>query len=259
MKARFLPLLLMLCVALAACNLTAAPSQPTSTPIQANQGQVVGTPTSPSPTATLKPSDTPLPLPTDTPTLTLTPTLSQALVTPQSEAVNCHFGPGVDYLTTGGLKAGDSVPILGQNGDGTWWQIQNPNNVNENCWVSSSVTVTSGNMASVPVVASPQAFVTALAVNTPDTVSGTACVAGHVITLTGTITTNGPTPVVWHFETQQEGALPSHTLNVTKYGAVTVTESDFSPTLTAGTYTLKLLVTSPNNLTAQTTYTINCP
>ena len=113
------------------------------------------------------PSDTPIPLPTDTPTVTLTETPSVAMVTPKTEAVNCRFGPGTTYASVGGLKVGASVPILGQNGDGTWWQIQNPNNIVDNCWVSATATITSGNMGSVPVAGSPQPFVTVLTANSP--------------------------------------------------------------------------------------------
>jgi len=260
MNARLLPILLALSVVLAACNLS-APNGPTAPPVIPTDTQPAGGSTAlPSDTPTLQPSDTPIPSPTNTPTFTFTPTFSTAMVTPATEDVNCRLGPGVNYLTTGGLKAGASVPILGQNGDGTWWQIQNPNNIIENCWVSSSATVTSGNLASVPVAPSPQVLVTAVVANTPETVTGAACVPGQPIILTGTITTNGPVAVTWHFETQQEGALPSHTVNVTKFGPVTVTESGFSPSLVAGTYWLKLFVTAPNSLTAaEASYTISCP
>jgi hypothetical protein len=182
------------------------------------------------------------------------------MVTPKTEAVNCRFGPGTTYASVGGLKVGASVPILGQNGDGTWWQIQNPNNIVDNCWVSATATVTSGNMGSVPVAGSPQPFVTAVTANSPAAISVPGCIGPiQPLVLTGTIDVNGPTPVVWHFETQQGGALPSHTLTFTKFGPLTVTENAFTPPLVAGTYWLKLFVTSPNSLTSQASYTITCP
>jgi cell wall-associated NlpC family hydrolase len=265
MKSRVLPIALILVVLLASCNLpsrTTATTVPSAQPGQTQPSQTQpGNPTAkPSDTPTLQPTDTPIPSPTDTPTITLTFTPEVAMVTPKTESVNCRFGPGVDYLTIGGLKTGDSVPILGQNGDGTWWQIQNPNNIATLCWVSDSATLTSGNMAGVPVAPSPQAYAISVKANTPAAISVPGCIGPiQPLVLTGTIETNGPIPIVWHFETQQGGALPSHTVTFTKYGTQTVTESSFTPPLVAGTYWLKLFVTSPNSLTAEASYTIACP
>ena len=152
------------------------------------------------------------------------------------------------------------MPILGQSSDGTWWQIQNPNSISDKCWVSASVTNTSGNMGSVPVTPAPQPFVTEVTASNPDAISVPGCVGPITpMKLSGSIDVNGPVPVVWHFETQQGGALPGHTLTFTKYGPLTVTDSTYTPPLVAGTYWVKLIVTSPNSVTAKSSYTIACP
>ena len=182
------------------------------------------------------------------------------MVTPKTEAANCRFGPGTSYVSVGGLKVGASVPILGTNGDGTWWQIQNPNNISDKCWVSVTVTDASGNMGSVPVTPAPQPFVTKVTANTPANISVPGCIGPITpMALTGSIDVNGPTAVVWHFETQQGGALGSHTLTFTKYGPQTVTESSYTPPVVAGTYWVRLVVTAPNSLKGEANYTIACP
>ncbi len=96
MRSRLLTTFLVAAFLLTSCNLKIqSPTTATSTPIEANQGQPVGTTPSPSNTPTLQqPSDTIQPVPTNTPTITLTPTLSTAMVTPKTEAANCRFGPG---------------------------------------------------------------------------------------------------------------------------------------------------------------------
>ena len=281
MKARILTVMLLVMALMLACNATATPQL--ATPAQGTLSGTgstsmppAGAPTSPSDTPVLLPgdtsiplpsdtpiplpSDTPIPLPSDTPTITLTETPSTAMVTPKTDAANCRFGPGTAYVSVGGLKVGASVPILGQNGDGTWWQILNPNNISDKCWVSASVTNTTGNMGTVPVVAAPQPFVTKVTVSNPDAINVAGCVGPIApMTITGTIDVNGPVEVTWHFETQQGGALPSHKLTFAKYGPLTVKDSTYTPALVAGTYWVKLFVTSPNSLTAQASYTISCP
>jgi uncharacterized protein YraI len=262
MKSRIFSLLILSILVLAGCNLQSTlANTPTSTPIQADQGQpLVITPTPTNSPILVTPTYTTAPLPTNTPTISLTPTSATAMVTPKTEAVNCRFGPGTSYLSVGGLKVGATVPILGQNGDGTWWQIQNPNNILENCWIAASATTTSGNMASVPVAPTPQPFVTKVTVNTPETISVAGCIGPIApIVLTGSIDVNGPTAVTYHFETEQGGALPARTLTFTKYGPVNVSDNSYTPPVVAGTYWVKLFVTAPNSVTAEATYTIACP
>jgi hypothetical protein len=260
MKKHLFGLLLASILFLSSCNLKSVSSLPTSTPIQADQGQPVGITPSPTVTPGAQPSNTPIPTIANTPTPTLSPTPSTAMVTPKTEAVNCRFGPGASYQSVGGLKTGAVVPILGQNGEGNWWQIQNPNDIFNNCWVSALVTNTTGSLASVPVVPAPLAYVTLATVNTPAEISVPGCLGPiQPVVFTGTIDVNGPTTVIYHFETQQGGALPAHTLTFTTFGPLNVSESSYTPPVVAGTYWVKLFITAPNSLTAQASYTIVCP
>ena len=41
-----------------------------------------------------------------------------------SQTVNLRGGPGTGYSRVGQLRAGQTLPILGKNQDGSWWQVQ---------------------------------------------------------------------------------------------------------------------------------------
>ncbi len=258
MKIHALALLMAAVIFLVGCNLPRPTAVPSTTPSAANQGQPVGMTPSPTRKNGLLPANPPVFGSTNTPAQ-VPVTGSAAMVTPKTVAVNCRFGPGTGYLPTGGLKVGASVPIRGQTADGTWWQIQNPNNVFADCWVSAAVSNTTGNIASVPIVPAPVTTVTLVTVNTPSPISVPGCTGSIApVMLTGSIDVNGPITVTYHFATQQGVTLPAHTLTITRYGPFNVTDS-FTPSLVAGAYWVKLFVTAPNSLTAQANYTISCP
>lgn len=243
-------------VVLLACNLPAvAPQQP--------QPGDASTPADPLATHTpgFTPTITDTPLPSDTPTITPTATPSIAMVTPKDEAVNCRFGPGVNYVASGALLVGNNVPILGKTEDGTWWQIQNPNAVSQKCWVSAGFTTATGDLGTVAVVSAPLAFVTGVTISvTPKVISVAGCMGPiQAITLKGTITVNGPTTVKWHFATQQGGSLSTHTTVFTGFGSQEVSDGSYTPALTEGDYWARLIVDSPNNVSGEATYEIECP
>jgi hypothetical protein len=158
------------------------------------------------------------------------------------------------------LSVGTSSQITGKSGDGTWWQIIDPLSSGRRCWVSGSVTNTAGNLASIPVVESPRATVTNVTVDVdPESLSITDCLGPIApLEITGTIESNGPGTVQWHFETQQNGAMSGQTTNFEAFGEETVSV-DYTPTpLAAGTYWIRLIVTSPNDAQAEVKYTITC-
>jgi hypothetical protein len=71
-------------------------------------------------------------------------------VFPRVDGVNVRSGPGTNHRVVGQLRFGQSLPVIGRNGDGTWWQVQTASGP---AWVAASVTI-SARTASVPVVAS---------------------------------------------------------------------------------------------------------
>jgi uncharacterized protein YraI len=66
--------------------------------------------------------DAPLLVPTATPVEA--EAAASNIVTVQSGA-NLRGGPGTDYAVVGGAAAGDALTVVGQNGDGTWLQLEN--------------------------------------------------------------------------------------------------------------------------------------
>lgn len=67
-------------------------------------------------------------------------------------AVNIRSGPGLNYGVIGALSANTAMPIVGRNGEGTWWQIKTPNDTRG--WVANSV-VEASNADAVPVTQAP--------------------------------------------------------------------------------------------------------
>ena len=199
--------------------------------------------------------------PTATPTITLTPTPSAPMVTPIKDPVNCRFSYTANYESIGpGLAVGASAPILGKSPDAAWWEIQNPAGT-EKCWVAASVTTATGDLSSVPVVMGPSAFVTnvTMLVKPPSINLGIGCPGpAPLFSLKGTIWTNGPVTVKWHFETQKGGALSTHSTTFTKYGPMDVSDSYSPASLSKGTYWVKLVITSPITMTAQDSYQLLC-
>jgi hypothetical protein len=156
---------------------------------------------------------------------------------------------------------GTSSQIAGKSGDGGWWYIVDPFNSGRKCWVAASVTNTAGNLAGIPIVEAPKATVTNVTVNIdPNTINVAGCTGPiQPSKISGSIETNGPTTVQWHFETQQGGALSAQSTDFDTFGAKDVPSVDFTPSLSAGTYWVRLIVTSPNDMQAETKYTITCP
>lgn len=252
MRSRTLFPALVLVLAMLACNL------PSTVP-------VTETPTldllSPSPTEPL-PTDTPTqtPPPTDTPPATLTSTPSVPIAFPRDVNVNCRLGPGTAWVVISALTVGQTSQITGRSSDGSWWNITDPLNSARRCWVSGSVVSTGGNLAGIPVVESPTASVTSVTVSVdPRTISAPGCL-GPILPLEieGTIETNGPTEVRYRFETQQGGAMPNQTTQFDTFGARQFSV-EYTPPVAAGTYWVRLIVISPNNIQAETSYTITCP
>lgn len=238
--------------ALSACNLPS--NAPTETP---TPGAI--TPSATQPLATVPPTQTALPSNTPPPTTTSTPTVPVAFA--KDVAVNCRLGPSTAWIALSGLNVGASSQIVGRTADNGWWYIVDPFNSARKCWVAASVTNTAGNLAGIPVAAAPSAEVTDVGVDVdPNKISVAGCVGPiQPIEISGSIETNGPTTVQWHFETQQGGAMPTQSTEFDAFGERDDFSVDYTPPLTAGTYWVRLVVTSPNSMQAETKYTIECP
>jgi hypothetical protein len=210
---------------------------------------------------TQPPAETSASLPTEIATITLTPTPSTPMLVPVKDAVNCRFGPEKTFASIGsGLAVGASAQILGKSADGGWWQIQNPGG-SDNCWVAASVTRASGDLTSVGVVAPPSAFVTSVTLKIkPDSVNlGGGCSGPEPhFSFKGAIYVNGPVTVKWHFESQKGGVMSTHSTSFESFGFKEVSAEYTHSSPDKGSYWVRLVITSPNEMFAEAKYQIKC-
>ena len=252
MKPRTLFPVLMLLLSMLACNL---PSNIPATETPTLEASASVTVTQSLPTAL--PTQTPPATNTPPPTLTSTPSVPVAF--PKETNVNCRLGPGTAWVPVSALVVGQSAQITGRSADGSWWNIVDPQGSGRRCWVSGSVVNTAGNIGGIPVAESPNASVTNVTIEIePEAISVGGCVGPvQPIEITGTIETNGPTEVTWHFETQLGGAMTNQSTDFETFGEKEFSV-DYTPPLTAGTFWIRLIVTDPNDMQAEVRYTIQC-
>lgn len=180
---------------LTSCNLSAL--EPTVTPLP--------TPVPATPTQAILPTPTLVPIETllaiDTPTRVPTATLSTNLASPINQPVNCRFGPEISYAITGALTEGGKAEVIGKSIDATWWYVKNPSDPSNNCWLSADFVVVTGNVDSLPVVSPPEIGVNNIRVEVDPVLMNVGCSAfPQTVSVTGQITTNGPTLVTWRWE-----------------------------------------------------------
>jgi len=205
------------------------------------------------PTATAKPAATA--------TITNTPTPSISTVTPLKVPVNCRFGPSLDYAVIFALKIGELAPITGKSKDGYWWQVTTTDGSNQSCWVADSVVVKSGNLGSIPITQAPAGLITGVEFVIKPRSAGLApgCLGPFPkFTVTGTISVNGPSTIIWQIETQTDGKKSPHTLVIPKYGSQDVTFVYAPSAWESGFFWINLNITSPVSITRQVTYRVKC-
>jgi uncharacterized protein YraI len=253
MKLRTVFLILMLAAWLPACNQSLAEA-PTQLPTAFVPLLAVTTQTPLPPTATQPP------LPSSTFTVSPTMTSAVPMISASAMPVNCRYGPGLNYIYMGAFNPGLSVPILGRDATGSWWQIQDPGNSGYRCWVSESTTTVTGDTTNIPVAELPQTYVIGLVANKIHNISVPTCSSPiPSVNLTGVIEVNGPTKVTWHFETDLDGDLPWHTVNFTTFGPHAVSQNDYTPPSKSGSHWIRLVVNLPNVMVAQSDFQIGCP
>ncbi len=125
-------LLLSTAIAFAACTPAPAeevvqvPATATFQPIPSLTPRVTATPEptrTPLPTFTFTPTETAIP---PTATLSETPTMTPTVfgIVNATQAINVRQGPGTEFDILTALPAGEGVQIIGQNGDGSWFNIR---------------------------------------------------------------------------------------------------------------------------------------
>jgi len=202
------------------------------------------------------------PTPAISPTPSYTPTSAQPMVTPSGVDVNCRYGPGTEFLSTGSLRVGEIVPIRGTITARSWWQIEDPRNLGTFCWVKASLTSTTGDLSLVPLAAVPTGLVIDLTISTPPVVHGT-CGGPNPTSFSVSITTNGPTVVTYHIEIfNGDGTLrnstSASTLTFAAFGTQTFDPGGVYKT-DCGSFYVKVIVTAPNNMSARADWSVVSP
>ena len=243
MKTRWILPLLTLTLAALACNWSevAPPAAPVIEPSPL--------PTFAISTLTPSPTETPLPSPTSTP--------DTPVAWPKDLGVNCRYGPGKGWEVVSSLPAGTRTEIKGRSVDAFWWYVSDPMNLDGFCWVSKDVVDVAGNLNFISVAEPPTALVTAITLDS--VVTFTACGGDNQVTLDGSVTTNGPTEVIYHWQLDGvvQEILPDATVSFTETGTRKITLDMFLPD--CGAYTVKLAVTNPNETSIERTFKIQAP
>lgn len=240
---KYLFAVLILLLAALACNWSdvAPPAAPVIEP-------------SPLPTFAI-PTETPAP--TETPLPTLTPTPDVPIAWPKNLGVNCRYGPGKEWEAVSALAAGTIVQIKGRTVSTDWWYVQDPLHTDGSCWVAYDVVDTAGNMNIIPIVDAPTASVTDASADA--TVTFTACGGNNDAKFSGSLTSNGPTTVTYHWQVSGDAqyTTPDGTLKFTESGTQKVAPETYSAD--CGNYTVSLLVTDPNEISAEKAFKIQAP
>ncbi len=214
-------------------------------------------------TAMSKPSEQQMQQPgTDTPTPG-TPTVSatQGIVT-VSVSTNtwCNKGPGSIYDKVFILYVGQTAEVIGKDQDGGYWVIKNPKNPAVTCWLWGKYATITGDASKLPVIPAPPTptpppgMVTAVSITVEKAVIHTPGCGSWGNQWTATITTDGPATV--KFFMGNNNFPQNHTMTFTSAGTQSETDGHASMGSECGTFVITVKVTSPNVMTAQTSFTV---
>jgi len=237
---------------MSSCNLL--DDQTTETPPPSVQ-PTFDTPTSSVSTPTLVPIETLLAI--DTPTIPPTSTPGVLRASPKDQPVNCRFGPGTQYGIAGALNLGRQAEMIGRNEDSSWWYVKNPSDPSTLCWLAASVTDTVGNVDSLPVVEPPEIMVTSVNVNIDPPAMNVACDAfPQSVIVNAFITTNGPSIVIWRWESSDGKTSSEKNLLFEEGGTKSV--QDFYQVDSANDYSIQVRTITPNVVIGQANFKAVC-
>jgi hypothetical protein len=197
------------------------------------------------------------PVPTETPLPTATSTPDVPIAWPKDLGVNCRYGPGQEWETVSSLLPGTTTEIKGRTINTAWWYVNDPQKQDSFCWVSYDVVDTAGNLNIVPIVKPPMASVTKVTADA--LVAFTACGGPNQVTFNGSISTNGPATVTYHWEVSGDvqDTTADETLQIAQAGSQKVTTDIFSAD--CGEYILTLRIIDPNEASVDKSFKIQAP
>jgi len=193
----------------------------------------------------------------DTATIVPTSTPSNLLASAKDQPVNCRFGPGTQYGIAGALNLGRQAEMIGKNLDSSWWYVRNPSDPSTLCWLAASVTDTVGNVESLPVVEPPEIMVTSVNVSVDPPGMNVACDAfPQSVIISAFITTNGPSIVIWRWESSTGKTSPEQNLLFEEGGTKMV--QDYYQVDSANDYSIRVRTIVPNVVIGEANFKAVC-
>jgi hypothetical protein len=190
----------------------------------------------------------------------------------------CTTGPDVIYDKVLILYAGQTAEVVGSFNDGFYWIIRDPNNPSRTCWLWGYYATVTGDWRALPVYTPPPTptsapTLTSTRTPTPTLAPKVTAVSITVDSLyidtgdsschysqnfTVTITTNGPTTVNYGVTMSAEGQEWGNTGLRTMAFASAGTKAKIETFhwWHCGHWVYKVIVTSPNNMTAQVSFQV---
>jgi hypothetical protein len=201
------------------------------------------------PSITPSPTETPLPTPTSTP--------DAPIAWAGALGVNCRYGPGKEWEVVSTITEGTIAEIKGRTINTAWWLVKDPLQADTFCWVSYDVMETAGNMDIIPIAEAPEALITNVTADA--VVTFTACGGTNEVALSGSATTNGPTTVTYHWEVRGDAqhSTSDETITITEMGTHELPLEIYAAD--CGNYTLRLLITSPDEVSVDKAFNIQAP
>lgn len=242
--------ILTLIIVMASCNY---PGSPTATPLP--------TPTLDPVTETIAPPATvsaetltaeftlPTPIPSSTPSITL--------ASPREQPVNCRFGPDISYAIIGALVPGRQAEVIGKNIDITWLFVRNPSDPSTSCWLSVDFINVEGNVELLPVVGPPEIRVTSIQVSVEPAAMNVGCEAlPQSVLISAEITTNGPSVVIWQWESSA-GRISDEKQVLFESGG-TKTVQDYYQVDRVADYSVQVRTLLPNTAVGSANFKVIC-
>ena len=176
----------------------------------------------------------------------------------------CMTGPDVIYDKVFILYVGQTAEVIGKDAYGVYWVIKNPKNPAVTCWLWAYYATVTGDASQLPVITPPPTptpapgMVTNVTLTVSKSIIHGDCTFTNYVTVT--ITTNGPTMVHYILKKYLNGVELTTSENDMNFSAAGAQSFQIVISLhTCGTYGFKVIVTSPNSMTAQGGFQVVSP
>jgi hypothetical protein len=179
------------------------------------------------------------------------------LASPREQPVNCRFGPDISYAVIGALNPGRRAEVIGKNIDITWLFVRNPSDPSTSCWLSVDFINVEGDVELLPVVGPPEIRVTQIEVRIEPESMNVACDAfPQSVLINAEITTNGPSVVIWQWESSA-GRISDEEQVLFESGG-TKTVQDYYVVDRVADYSIQVRTLLPNTAVGNANFKVIC-